>query len=87
MDELMRLIAQLNAVQRGEKVDMRPSASEIDRFLLGYAFGDQVMVERIEITQDGNFEFFMFAAWDQLTDEVRLFTMWPKQNAPTSEWT
>ena len=86
MDELMRLLAQLNAVQRGEKMS-RPSASEIDRFLLGYAFGDHVMVERIEISRDDKFEFFMFAAWDQKTDELRLFTMWPRENAPMSEWT
>lgn len=65
----------------------RPSAAEIDRFLSGYGFADDVIVERIDIEQDGNFHFFMFAAWDPKTDEVRLFTLWPKDNSPTSEWT
>lgn len=67
---------------------MRPSASEIDRFLSRYGFDEAVLVERIEISRDGQFEFFMFAAWDPKTDEVRLFTMWPeKENAPESQWT
>lgn len=65
----------------------RPSAAEIDRFLNQYGFSDDVIVERIDIERDGNFEFFMFAAWDPKTDEVRLFTLWPKENSPTSDWT
>lgn len=66
---------------------MRPSAAEQDRFLSRYGFAADVIVERIEIGKNGTFEFFMFAAWDPKTDEVRLFTLWPRENAPTSEWT
>lgn len=66
---------------------MRPSAAEQDRFLSRYGFAADVIFERIEIGKDGNFHFFMFAAWDPKTDEVRLFTLWPKENSPTSQWT
>ena len=65
----------------------RPSAAEQDRFLSRYGFAADVIVERIEIEKDGKFEFFMFAAWDPQTEDVRLFAMWPKENAPESEWT
>lgn len=65
----------------------KPSAAEQDRFLSQYGFAEDVIVERIEIDKNGMFEFFMFAAWDPKSDEVRLFTMWPEIEKPYQELT
>lgn len=65
----------------------KPSAAEQDRFLSGYGFADDVIVERIEIDKNGIFEFFMFAAWDPKTEEVRLLTMWRETEKPYQELT
>jgi hypothetical protein len=54
-----------------------PSAAEIDRFLHGYGFDDNILVEQIEVTQNETFQFFMFAALDKRTQEVRIIVMWP----------
>ena len=88
----MRLIAQLNAVGRGNYEELRkemnkPSASEQDRFLAQYNFGPDSVVERVEITKNEVFEFYMFAIWNKLDDEVRILVLWPKNNAPESQWT
>lgn len=77
----------VRVIKSGQRLMSRPSAAEIDRFLEGYGFAADVIVERIDIEKNGMFEFFMFAAWDPKTDEVRLFSMWPRENAPMSEWT
>lgn len=90
MDELMRLIAQLNVLVQSPRKELivRPSASEIDRFLLNYSFElADVVIEKIEITKNGIFEFYMFAIWHKRDDDVRIVTMWPKENAPESQWT
>ena len=55
----------------------RPSPSEIDFFLSQYSFGPDAMIERIEITKEGEFEFYMFAASNRFTDELSLLAMWP----------
>ena len=55
----------------------RPSASEIDFFLSQYNFDSDAMIERIEITREGEFEFYMFAASNRFTDELSLLAMWP----------
>lgn len=65
----------------------RPSAAEQDRFLSQYGFADDIIVERIEIEKKGAFEFFMFAAYDPKTEEVRLLVMWSNEKSPTSQWT
>ena len=55
----------------------RPSASEIDFFLSQYNFDSDAMIERIEITKEGEFEFYLFAASNRFTDELSLLAMWP----------
>ena len=66
----------------------RPSASEIDFYLAQYALDEQrEVVERIEITKNDIFEFYMFAIGDNSEGDVRLVVMWPKENAPPSDWT
>ena len=55
----------------------RPTASEIDFFLDQYNFDSDARIERIEITKDGEFEFYMFAASNRITDELSLLAMWP----------
>jgi hypothetical protein len=55
----------------------RPSASEVDFFLSQYGFDSDAVIERIEITKDGEFEFYMFAALNRFTDDLSLLAMWP----------
>jgi hypothetical protein len=54
----------------------RPSASEIDYFLRQYNFDSSAIIEPIEVTKDGEFQFYMFAAANPLTDDLSLLTMW-----------
>jgi hypothetical protein len=54
----------------------RPSASEIDYFLSQYNFDSSAIIEPIEVTKDGEFQFYMFAAANPLTDDLSLLTMW-----------
>ena len=78
-DELNKLMAELKRVTTKEsesgKMDRRPSAGDTDQFLSQYGFDDDVIIERIEITQGGVFQFFMFAAWRPQTEELSLFQM------------
>jgi hypothetical protein len=55
----------------------RPSASEVDFFLSQYGFDSDAVIERIEITKDGEFEFYMFAALNRFTGDLSLLAMWP----------
>jgi hypothetical protein len=55
----------------------RPRASAIDLFLSQNNLDSDAMIERIEITKDGEFEFYMFAASDRFTDDLSLLAMWP----------
>jgi hypothetical protein len=77
-DELNRLMAELKRVtQVGEtgSLDRRPSARDIDQFLSKYGFSTDIVIERIEITEDGVFQFYMFASWQPETEELSLFQM------------
>jgi hypothetical protein len=78
-DELNRLMAELKRVtaKDGETgpLDRRPSATDIDQFLTQYGFGEDVVMERIEITEQGVFRFYLFAAWQPETEELSLFQM------------
>jgi hypothetical protein len=67
----------------------KPSASEIDRFLLNYQWEPNSMVEQIEIKdpRDSSFQFYMFAIHEPVSGDVRLVCLWPNKNAPTSDWT
>ncbi len=78
-DDLNKLMAELKRV--GTKMsetgsnDRRPSASDTDQFLSQYGFGDDVVIERIEITEQGVFQFYLFAAWQPEAEELSLFQM------------
>jgi hypothetical protein len=82
-NDLNNLLAQLkqvtsepSAVTETRASDPRPSASEIDFFLSQYNFDSGVIIEPIEITKDGEFQFYMFAASNRLTDDLSLLAMW-----------
>jgi hypothetical protein len=63
----------------------RPSAIEIDFFLSQYHFDTGAVIERIEISKDGVFEFYLFAVSSCLNDDLALLAMWPQQRASTGE--
>jgi hypothetical protein len=66
----------------------RPSAAEIDRFLNEYSWEPDAVVEQIEIrnSEDSSFQFLMFAVHEPVRGEISLLCLWPKENAPASEW-
>jgi hypothetical protein len=78
-DDLNKLMAELKRV--ATKVsdtrsnDRRPTESDRDRFLSQYGFADDVVIEQIEITDQGVFQFYLFAAWQPDTEELSLFQM------------
>ena len=63
----------------------RPSAVEIDFFLSQYHFDADAAIERIEISKDGVFEFYLFAVSNRLNDDVALLAMWPKPKGAIEE--
>jgi hypothetical protein len=78
-DDLNKLMAEFKRVatkasETGSN-DRRPSVSDIDRFLSQYGFADDVVIEQIEITEQGVFQFYLFAAWQPETEELSLFQM------------
>jgi hypothetical protein len=78
-DELNKLMAELKqATRMGSetgRLDRRPSANDIDQFLSQYGFDEDVVVERIEITEQGVFQFYLFATWRPGSEELSLFQM------------
>lgn len=57
----------------------RPSAPEIDFFLSQYHFDAGAAIERVEISKEGIFEFYLIAVSNRSNDEVSLLAMWPEQ--------
>ncbi len=82
-EELNKLMAELKRVTTtdGEigPLDHRPSASDVDLFLSQYGFAKDVVIEAIEVTERGMFQFYLFAAWQPATEELSLFQM-PEQD-------
>jgi hypothetical protein len=78
-DDLNKLMAELKRmatkVSEAGSNDPRPSVSDTDRFLSQYGFAEDVVIERIEITEQGRFQFYLFAAWQPQTEELSLFQM------------
>jgi hypothetical protein len=84
-NDLNRLLARLEQVARetsrmtgNEKPGSRPTADEIDCFLSQHNFDANAKIakiERIEISKDGVFEFYTFAVWNRVTDELSLLAM------------
>jgi hypothetical protein len=58
---------------------IRPSAVEINFFLSQYHFDADTAIERIEISKDGVFEFYIFAVSNRFNDDLSLLAMWPTQ--------
>jgi hypothetical protein len=84
-NDLNKLLARLQQVSSGTSrmnetwvSGSRPTAIEIDFFLSQYNFDADAEVERIEISRDGVFEFYMFAVWNQVADKLSLLGMWAK---------
>jgi hypothetical protein len=91
-NDLNKLLARLKEVtsdtnRKSEAwaTDRRPSAVEIGFFLSQYHFGADAAIERIEISKDGVFEFYIFAVSNRFNDDLSLLAMWPTQNGSTDE--
>jgi hypothetical protein len=78
-DDLYNLMAELKRVAANASEmasnHRRPSESDTDHFLSQYGFAEDVVIERIEITEQGMFQFYLFAAWQPETEELSLFQM------------
>lgn len=81
-NDLNKLLARLQQVTSGTSrmsetwtPGYRPTAAEIDFFLSQYDFGSDSLIERIEISHEGVFEFYMFAVWNRGNDELTLLAM------------
>ena len=78
-DDLTKLMAELKRVTTKNSetgpLERRPSATDIDQFLSQYGFDEDVVLEQIEITERGVFQFYLFAAWQPETEELSLFQM------------
>jgi hypothetical protein len=77
-DEVNRLMAELRRVTKGSEggsPHRQPSTSDIDQFLSKYGLDEDVVIERIEITEGGVFQFYMFAAWHPESGKLSLFQM------------
>ena len=89
-NDLNKLLAQLKQVtcdtsrmsETGVSSGSRPAASEIELFLRQHNFGPDAAIEQIEISNDGAFEFYMFAVSSRSSDALSLLAMWPEQNVP-----
>jgi hypothetical protein len=83
-NDLNKLLAQLKQVtSETSRVNEtwtsgpRPSPGAIEVFLSRCNLDSDAMIERIEITKDGEFEFYMFAASNRFNDDLSLLAMWP----------
>jgi hypothetical protein len=78
-DELNNLMAELKRVttkvSETRSLGCRPTPREIDRFLSQYGFDEDIVIERIEITEQNVFQFYLFAVWQPKTEELGLFQM------------
>jgi hypothetical protein len=74
--QLKQVTSEARGVTETRASDTRPSASEIDFFLSQYNFNSNAIIEPIEVTKDGEFQFYMFAASNPFTDDLSLLTMW-----------
>jgi hypothetical protein len=92
-NDLNKLLLQLMQVTSGA-VQMdgawpsgpRPSAIDVDFFLNQYNFDSDSVIEKIEISKNGVFEFYMFAIGNRARDMCSLLAMWPKQKDPVTGW-
>ncbi len=78
-DDLNKLMAELKRVATrrarwGQTTTGRAKVIQIS-FLSQYGFAEDVVIERIEITEQGVFQFYLFAAWQPETEELSLFQM------------
>jgi hypothetical protein len=85
-NDLNKMLAQLKQVtsdtSRMSKSGVSlgpPTASEIELFLSQHNFKPDAAIEQIEISNDGAFEFYMFAVSDRRSDALSLLAMWPER--------
>ncbi len=82
---LQQVTSQTNPLSGTCASGSRPTSAEIRMFLSQYDFAPETEIERVEISKDGVFEFYIFAVSNRFNDDLSLLTMWPKQKASTDE--
>jgi hypothetical protein len=75
--QLKQITSETSRVNETSASGPRTGPDPIDVFLSHCNLDSETMIERIEITKDGEFEFYMFAASNPFTDDVSLLAMWP----------
>ena len=59
--QLQQVTSQTNPLSGTCASGSRPTSAEIDMFLSQYVFISETEIERVEISNDGVFEFYLFA--------------------------
>jgi hypothetical protein len=84
-NDLNKLLARLQEVTRGTggraqtwACGPRPNEIEINCFLSQYNFDPSSVIERVEVSKDGVFEFYLFAVSNRSNDDLSLLAMWPE---------
>jgi hypothetical protein len=88
-NDLNKLLARLHQVtgQAGRVNEtgasgFPPTSAEIDLFLAQHEFDSDTVIEPVEISKDGVFEFYMFVVWHRLSDELSLLAMGAEERWP-----
>jgi hypothetical protein len=82
-NDLYKLLARLQEVTRQTSgtcaSGSRPTSAEISLFLSHYDFASDAVIEPIEISKDGVFEFYIFAVRRGGSDDLSLLAMRAEQ--------
>lgn len=82
-NDLYKLLARLQEVTSQTSgtcaSGSRPTIAEIDLFLSQFDFDSDTVIERVEISKDGVFEFYMFAVRPRGSDDLSLLAMRAEQ--------
>ncbi len=77
--QLQQVTSQTNPLSGTCASGSRPTSAEIDMFLSQYDFTSETEIERVEISRDGIFEFYLFAVRHRGSDDLSLLAMRAEQ--------
>ena len=82
---LHQVTSQASRVNETRAFSSPPTADEIHSFLTQHKFDSDTVIERVEISKDGVFEFYMFVVWHRLSDDLSLLAMRADERWPIDE--
>lgn len=87
---LHQVTSQASRVNETKSFSFPPTPGEIHSFLTEHKFDSDTVIERVEISKDGVFEFYMFVVWHRLSDDLSLLAMhaderWPIDKSESSQ--